>query len=243
MNYPLYIFLGLLPSFIWLILFLRMDKDPESKQMILKIFLFGMLSVLPIIIFVVFSQIFFPFIPLGFEEVVILPIFILIFFILFWATIEEILKYLVVKYKVLSHSEFDEPVDVMIYMITAGLGFAALENILILFGHPFLPLPELLGLAFIRFISATILHALCSGLFGYFLALSLFHFKNRKKFLFYGIFFSALLHGLYNFFIIKIETPVNFIFVGVVLIVLATFVILGIKKLKKIKSVCLSQPI
>ena len=146
------------------------------------------------------------------------------------------MKYLVVKYKVLSHSEFDEPVDVMVYMITAGLGFAALENILILFGHPFLPLPEILWLTFFRFIGATILHALCSGLLGYFLALSFFHFKKRKRFLFYGIFFSSLLHGLYNFFIIRVERPTIFIFP--VLIILAIFVILGIKRLKKIKSVC-----
>lgn len=234
---PLYIFLGLLPSFIWLVLFLMMDKKPESKRMILKIFFFGMLSVLPIIFFVIFSQIFFPFIPLGFAEMVALPIFALIFFILFWAFTEEILKYLVVKYKVLSHSELDEPIDIMIYMITAGLGFAALENILILFGHPLLPLPEILGLVFIRFISATILHALCSGVLGYFLALSFFHLKKRKKFLFYGILFSSLLHGVYNFFIIGIE---RIEVVGIILIALAVFVILAAKRLKKMKSVCLS---
>ena len=238
MNYPLYIFLGLLPSFIWLVLFLRMDKEPESKRMILKIFLFGMLAILPIIFFTVFLLIFFPFIPLGLEKLAILPIFVLIFFILFWATIEEVLKYLVIKYKVLSHSELDEPVDIMIYMITAGLGFAASENILILLGYSLLPLPEILELAFARFISATILHAFCSGLLGYFLALSFFHFKNRKKFLFYGILFSSLLHGFYNLSIIEVKEPINLVFVFIILIILAVSVIWGIKRLKKIKSVC-----
>ena len=83
MDFLFLIILGLLPSFIWLVVFLRMDKEPESKRMILKIFLFGMLSTSPIIIFVILAQIFFPFIPLGFGEVVILPIFVFIFFILF----------------------------------------------------------------------------------------------------------------------------------------------------------------
>ena len=99
--------------------------------MILKIFLFGMLATLPIIAFALWLEL------LGFFEIIarflVLPILILIFHIFFWAAAEEILKYLVVRGKVLSDPEFDEPVDAILYMIIAGLGFAAAENILILF--------------------------------------------------------------------------------------------------------------
>ena len=46
---------------------------------------------------------------------------------------EEVAKYLIIKIRILRDPEFDEPIDAMIYMIIAGLGFAALENILVLF--------------------------------------------------------------------------------------------------------------
>ncbi len=48
------------------------------------------------------------------------------------ALIEEGFKYFIVKEKILRHPEFDEPVDTMLYMIISALGFAALENMLIL---------------------------------------------------------------------------------------------------------------
>jgi RsiW-degrading membrane proteinase PrsW (M82 family) len=42
----------------------------------------------------------------------------------------EIFKYLVVRFKVIKNPAFDEPTDIMLYMIIAALGFAAVENIL-----------------------------------------------------------------------------------------------------------------
>ncbi len=49
MIYPLYIFLGILPSIIWLLYYLKKDTHPEPRLMILKIFFWGMLSALPAI--------------------------------------------------------------------------------------------------------------------------------------------------------------------------------------------------
>ena len=237
MNYLFYIFLGLLPSIIWLCFFLRKDAHPESNRMILKIFLFGMLATLPIIAFALWLEL------LGFFEIIagflVLPILILIFHIFFWATAEEILKYLVVRGKVLSDPEFDEPVDAMLYMIIAGLGFAAAENILILFRvHPFLELPEILLLITLRFLGATFLHALCSGIFGYFLVLSFLETKKRTRFFLAGLLTATFLHGLYNFSIIEIEGNLGFIIPVIILISLAISISLGFKKVKKLKSIC-----
>ena len=245
MNYFFYIIFGLLPSFIWLCFFLRKDVHPESNRMILKIFAWGMASTLPII-FVAVLLVLFEFLE-DIENIVALSIITLAFYVLFWAAFEEILKYLVVRYNVLRSSEFDEPVDIMLYMIIAGLGFAAFENILVLFGtHPLLTLPEIFFLAFLRFISATFLHALCSGLIGYYMALSFFETKNRKKLLITGLVMASLLHGLYNFPIIIIEKGIYgpipiiaLILVPIIILIgLAIFIFSGFKKLKKLKSVC-----
>ena len=138
-------------------------------------------------------------------------------------------------YKVLNNQEFDEPVDAMIYMIIAGLGFAALENILCLI--PSISLSEILGISALRFVGATFLHALCSGTIGFFLALSIYEAK-RKKLLMVGIILATFLHGLFNYSIIVIEGSLKIIIPSLIIILLALFVSLGFKKLKKMKSVC-----
>src|SRR3989344_6579571 len=126
MNYPIYIFFGLAPSVIWLLFFLRKDNHPESNSMILKVFFFGMLAALPAAL-----------IELGFAaalQPLKLPLFITEIIYIFFgiSLIEELFKYLVVKKKVIKNSECDEQTDIMLYMIISALGFAALENLLIL---------------------------------------------------------------------------------------------------------------
>lgn len=237
MNYLFLIILGILPSFIWLLYFLRKDTNPEPKTMVLRIFLYGMLSVLPIIIFV--SLLIFLGLQNNLNEFIASSLLLLTLHILFWATAEEILKYLAVKIN-LKGSELDEPIDFMFYMIIAGLGFAALENILILFGaHPIFTLPDMFILAFLRFISATFLHALCSGLIGYFWALSFYQIKQRKKLFFTVIGVASLLHFFYNFSIIVIGGLESALIVTTILIGLFIFILFSFKKLKKIKSICL----
>jgi len=233
LNYPLYIFFGLAPSVIWLLFFLRKDKHPESNRMVLKIFFYGMLAALPAVL-----------IELGFAQQinqVYLPKIIvsILYVFLGIALVEEGLKYLVVKKQVLKDPEFDEPVDVMLYMIIAALGFAAIENLFILFPlvQPF-QFFETLVISVFRFVRATFLHALCSGLIGYFLALAFLKSKNRLKLKSTGIALAVLLHGLYDFSIIKIDGNLKFVIPVIILIGLAIFISLGFKKVKKLKSVC-----
>ena len=233
MSYPLYIFFGVLPSFIWLLFYLRKDSHPESNRMIIKIFFYGMLAALPAIL-----------LEMGILDILKelkLPLILLIFLNVFIgvALVEELLKYLVVREKVLDHPEFDEPVDVILYMIIAALGFAAAENILILFslGTTFL-FEKVLTISLLRFWGATFLHALCSGTLGYFLTLSIFETKKRSGLLIIGVGITTLLHGLYNFSIMKLEGTFSWLIPIIILIGLAIFLTFAFKKLKKLKSVC-----
>jgi len=133
MIYPLYLLLlAIAPGLIWLFYFLQKDVHPEPRHMILKVFFLGMLSALPAAL-----------IEAGFQQIVPEKIF----FIKAWgydfvaflsvlvgvALVEEVLKFLVVQGKVLRSPELDEPIDLILYMIIAGLGFATLENIFIFF--------------------------------------------------------------------------------------------------------------
>ncbi|MDO8265096.1 MAG: PrsW family intramembrane metalloprotease [Candidatus Parcubacteria bacterium] len=232
MPFLAYLPFGLLPSFIWLSLYLRKDDHPESKWMILKIFFYGMLATIPAAM-----------LELGiFEEISKLSlsenIAVIIYFFLGVALTEEIVKYLIVRVKVLNNPEFDEPTDVMIYMIVAALGFAALENISILLGYREYSSDIVFKILLLRFVGATFLHALASGTMGYFIARSLFQTKQRGKLLLSGLIISTTLHGLYNLSIIQLDGNLKLAIPAVILIILAIVVTWGFNDLKKLKSVC-----
>lgn len=234
MTYPLYIAFGVLPSLIWLLFYLRKDSYPESNRMVLKIFFYGMLSALPAI-----------FLEFGLFEIskflksaVLISVFNTFIGV---ALVEEYLKYLVVKEKALTHKECDEPLDVMLYMVIAGLGFAAVENILILFGlGQVLLLEKTLIVILVRFLGATFLHTLSSAFLGFFLALSLASSSKRRIFLFlFGLIGATLLHGFYNFFIIELENQGVAALLAPFLILLSLFVFMtwGFRKLKTLKNI------
>ena len=177
----------------------------------------------------------------------LVPVIFITAFI-FFPVLEELAKYLVIRLKIIAHSEFDEPVDAMIYMIIAALGLAAAENLLkltpYLWGEIVDPGP--FWFAITRFTGATILHALCSGLVGYYLAMSIFNLKNRVKLILKGLLIAMALHGLFNFFMLKIIESIRqeqlsatfFTAYVVLLVVMAVFLSRGFKKVKKLKSVC-----
>jgi len=254
MSYILYIPFGLLPSIIWLIFYLRKDSHPESKLMVLKIFFYGMLTAIIAALIEVAFDAGIDFLSETFSLNLFIPQYLsfFLYYLIAVALIEEVAKFLVVQKKVLSDPEFDEPVDTMIYMIISALGFAALENLLYLLPSIFpgasLALGQTAILSGFRFLGATFLHALASGLLGFFLALAIFYPKRRKMLLFLGIAAATLLHGLFNISIIGIAKGVdeqnNFLaisstmFLFIILSFLAFFVSFGFKKLKKIASVC-----
>jgi len=203
MIYLLYIILGLLPSTIWLLFYLRKDKHPESNSMVLKIFFWGMIIGPIAVVLELFTR--------WLLHPATLADFInsfrnasganyAIINVIFAAPlIEEGLKYAVVKFRVLKNSEFDEPLDAMLYMIIAALGFAAIENLLLVFQKPLPSLQNVLGLVALRFVSATFLHALSSGLLGYWLARSIREPNRKFRLLLTGFFFAISFHVAYNF--------------------------------------------
>ena len=233
MNYIFLIIFSLAPSIIWLLYFLRKDSHPENNSQIIKIFGYGALVVLPaaLIQFGIFEA-------AAFIEPSVFKTFLVVFFGV--AMIEELLKYMVVRDKIMNSPHFDEPMDLPLYMIISALGFAAIENILAIIGPGAfsLSLEKTIMISFFRFISAVLLHALASGTFGFFAALAVYKPEAKTKLLITGFFIAVFLHGLYNFSIMTIEGNIKFLIPVLILINLALVLSLGFKKLKKIKSVC-----
>lgn len=215
-NY-LPLLLGLIPSFAWLIFYLREDPHPEPKRLILEIFIAGAAST-----FVVLG------VQLLFNNWTMLQGIAQysIFSLVGLAGIEEVFKF-GAAYLIISHhrKEFDEPVDAMIYMIVAALGFATVENIAAAFNTPELSFET----TSLRFIGATLLHTLSSGLIGYAWAKSLI--LRKRHLLVIGMGLAILLHTVFNYLIIRFE-PV--VIPTVFLVIFAIFILYDFEKLKRI---------
>lgn len=191
------IVIGFLPAIFWLWFWLKEDPHPEPRRVLLATFFAGML-VVPIAMF--FEEAAFKSLNwLGWAKagsIGAITLFI-------WAFIEEFLKYFAARQAALKRPSFDEPVDAPIYLITAAIGFAALENVLFLF-KTLWSTPEL-GIATgeMRFLGATLLHIITSAIVGLSIGISFFKREKRARNLFFGILTATLLHGLFNLFIIN----------------------------------------
>ena len=228
-----YIILGILPSLVWLSFFLREDIHPESNQMITKVFLYGLIAASLAIIAGVAIRLS----PLRsfFDNSLWLNMVLKYFLIV--AFIEELSKYIVVRKIAIPDPEFDEPLDAMLYMVIAGLGFAAVENIFYLIGEA-QPVINTLILATLRFVGATFLHALCGGIIGFFLAFSFFESKNKILLITAGILLAVFLHGVFDISIIKLRGAIQISFPSFLLLGMGIFVFWGFQKLKTIASIC-----
>ncbi len=146
-------------------------------------------------------------------------------FFLWAALAEELIKFFAVKLVIFNNPEFDEPVDAMIYMVTAGLGFAAIENILVMFRTIPDGATAALGVWTLRFVGAILLHALSSAILGYFLAMSWFYQHHRRKLLYIGLAMATLFHFAFNAFLSSFENQLIGLIYSTSLLVAMAFLV------------------
>jgi protease PrsW len=179
---------SLIPAIFWLWFWLREDKKrPEPYLLIAITFIAGM-AVVPLAL------------PLQKLAIELYTDANLVFV---WVIIEEVLKYALAVAIILWNKAVDEPIDMVIYMITIALGFATLENTLFLLSP--LSTGDYLNSTLtgsFRFLGATLLHVLASGTVGVFLAFAFY--KSKTMQIVYGMMglcLAIVLHALFNFFI------------------------------------------
>ena len=152
--------LALIPAVLWLIYFYRRDiHEPEPTHYVVGVFLLGALVAAPLSSFVtdaLFKGPAWGVLPRwGVTEAV--AAFLIV------APVQEVSKYLVVRYTVYLSAEFDEPMDGIVYMTAAGLGFATAWNIQQMTRAPQVALTT----AAINAVTVTLAHASLSGVVGY----------------------------------------------------------------------------
>lgn len=180
--------LAVVPSLFWLWWFYRKDRyDPEPRGLVLKIFLLGMLPVLPAAILeVLLSKALFGSNSGSFVAT-------LVGFMLVVGPVEEYGKYLVVRRWAFRNPAFNEPLDGIIYAAAAALGFAALENFFYLLDNG-------AALILIRGPLSTLAHVLFSSLWGYALGMAWAQTDEvaAKRLINNGLVYAMLGHGAFN---------------------------------------------
>lgn len=215
---------GVTPALLWIWFWLKEDKENhEPHFLLILVFIAGALGV-------IFA------IPI--ERYINARVSDQRYLIGIWAGIEEVIKFIAVWLIALKSREIDEPVDFPIYFMICALGFAALENTL------FLLRPELVansgaGLltSNLRYLGATLLHAISSGIVGISIGLAFYQNRFMKQFYFVvGLGVAISLHGLFNFFIMN-DSGGNFLQIFGLLWVTTIIIMLLFEKLRRMKTI------
>lgn len=217
---PLSLFLsligGIIPAILWLWFWLREDsKHPEPPRLIVMTFIAGILSIVPTYYAESFAV-----------DVITNPAMVLVA----WAFIEEIMKFGAAYLGGLRTRFYDEPIDAIIYLITAALGFAAAENFLFIINSQDIMSSLMTGS--MRFVGASLLHVLASAFIGSLMAMAFNkHLFVKFMAIIFGILTSTILHTSFNVFIIKSNGgSISVIFLSLWLAII--FLILFFEKLR-----------
>lgn len=188
---------GILPALLWLAFWLLEDRcQPEPKWRIFLTFLAGM-AMVPLVL------------PVETFAKDLLAGTSLLFV---WAVCEETFKLAAAWLWGLRSRAYDEPLDAVIYMVTAALGFSAAENVLFLMQ----PLgqsnvTQAIVTGDLRFIGATLLHTLASATIGLCMAHAFYEDPlTRRGWLTIGVILAVALHTLFNFFILSEGSGMTF---------------------------------
>ncbi len=215
---------GFLPSFVWLLFYLKEDMHPVPRRLVASTFLMGMASAAVALIAETILNI------------SILPAFgiarLSIISLIVVSLIEESTKFGAAYISVNKSPYFNEPVGAMIYAVTAALGFAAIENLGAIAGVSSAQgvfLTSVFHITSLRFVGATLLHALASAIVGYFWALDIRDFK-LTKYIYIGLAAATILHTIFNYLIIQYD---DLMYLLVFLSIAGFFILSDFEKLKR----------
>ncbi len=181
----------LVPALLWLGYFYLQDRnEPEPKQYVLGVFLLGAFVAFPVSRFLI-DLTGVP--PWGGERLTGAIVFAAIVPL---GLAQELSKLLVVRYSVYLSDEFDEPMDGIIYMTAAGIGFATAENLAALAAVEH---RVLLGVFAMNAVVTTLAHGSIAGVLGYALGLARFsEAAHRGPLVLVGLLSAATLNGVFG---------------------------------------------
>lgn len=194
------LFLATAPALFLMWYIWRKDcYEPEPLGLIVKVFLFGCLSVIPAFLLE------YPFPDSVFTSSLVAPV------------AEELVKFSVVFLVMYHHPEFDEPMDGIVYAAAAGLGFATIENIFYVMDGGF-------AVGIVRAFLSVPGHVIFSCIWGFALGIAKFRPEPSRPFIIgAGLILAMLLHGIFNFSLDVFEA-LGFLLIVVVIVPLGWWI-------------------
>ena len=217
--------IAILPVYLIGLYVYNKDKDKESRKLLSKLFIFGIVSCIPTAILEVLVGSFFG----STEDMDLFTMFFYVFVSI--AFVEEICKWFFVYKIAYNHQEFDHIYDAIVYSVFVSLGFAAFENILYIFQGG-------VGTAFLRAVSAIPGHACFAIAMGNYLGIAKMNYYNKnlsleRRNLRLSIIVPTVLHGLYDYCLFS----GNILFLIIFLAVIVGIYVYGVKTVKKLSKV------
>jgi RsiW-degrading membrane proteinase PrsW (M82 family) len=169
------------------------DREKEPANMLIKAFLWGMVSVIPAIILETQWQSF------GYDKTANIGD-TAFYAIIVVALSEEAAKFFFLRKFFYRHNEFDEPFDGIVYAVFIALGFATLENVFYAFQYG-------MSTTIWRMFTAVPAHAADGVIMGYFVGMAKFKKENRTMYLILGLAVATLFHGAYDFSLMQSNLP------------------------------------
>ena len=180
----------ILPSIFIILYFVKSDKFKEPPKEIVKVFFYGILITIPAYFLNTYlSQIW---MRTELTEGLISSFFTA-------APVEEGLKLSVLYFLVYKMKDFNEPIDGIVYGVSASLGFATLENLYYVYLLADYYQTSSMYLAVLRSFSAIPAHAVFGIFMGYFFMKYAFIKKGDN--LIFAFLVPFTLHGCYNLFV------------------------------------------
>jgi len=176
--------IALLAYFYW-----KDRYDAEPLPMVLRMFLTGILIVVPIMIVQRGLTMIWGESPLTFSFITS-------------AGVEEFFKWFVLYHIIYNHTEFDEPYDGIVYAVAVSLGFATLENVLYAFLQP-----ATFGTLMMRALLPVSGHALFGVFMGYSLGRAKFSAGSKVRLhLMLALLLPVLWHGIYDYMMLSVPS-------------------------------------
>ena len=221
----LLLFLAILPVILILVFVYNKDKSKEPLHLLLILFVSGFGSCILVLILSALMDKFIPFMGSDLSDMSFLQVVFYAFIGV--ALLEELSKWIMVRFIGYNHKEFDEIYDIIVYAIFVSLGFAFVENILYVMSN------VKLSTAILRAISAVPAHA-CDAIFmGYYLSIAKQYAErndkeSERKNMILSILIPTVLHGIYDFCIMSGYNIFLLVFLAFVIFLY----VISIKKLK-----------
>ena len=214
------ILIAILPTLSILLFFVDSDKFREPKKTVLSTFILGIFIIAPLEVF-----------HYGTEMILGEPIEYNAFFRAFFAAafLEELFKFCVLFFFCTKFTEFNEPMDGIVYGITASLGFAFWENLQYVYMAE-REVTESLQVAWIRAFTAVPSHAFDGIIMGFFIGRHYFRDYKTKINLVWALLIPITLHGFYDW--VLMEESINRNFMYLVLVVELGLVVYLYRNLK-----------